>query len=127
MQVSIVPVPSIVQPAGGTGTGPASAGPLNASDSAPAATVPRKASRKRRPIGRPARPAAVIPPGQAHTFVIEFPTAPRYNLRDIDIKQNRARLSRSPAAEVQIPKARQCGNTCEKSPERFGGVRQKVE
>src|ERR1700739_579775 len=81
MQVSIVPVPSIVQPAGGTGPGPASAGPPNASDSAPAATVPRNAFRKRRGIGRPATPAAAIPPGPAHAFVIEIPTAPKYNPR----------------------------------------------
>src|SRR5580704_13653481 len=68
----MVPVPSIVQPAGGTGTGPASAGLLSASDSAPAATVPRNASRKHRP-DRPAGP----PLGKAQTFVIEFPLTSR--------------------------------------------------
>ena len=82
-------------------SGPASAGPANASDSAPAATVPRNASRKRRPAGPP---AAAVPPGQAHTFVIEIPNSPEIQLEGIDIERNRARLSRPPAAESIPPK-----------------------
>src|ERR1700723_4752114 len=96
----MVPVISTVQPAG---SGTAIAGPPNASESAPAATVPRNASRKRRPTGRPTPPAAVIPPGQAHTLVIEIPNSPEIRLEGIDIEQNRARLSVPPAADVPIP------------------------
>jgi hypothetical protein len=75
----MVPVTSNVQP---TGTGPASDWPPNASDNAPAATVPSNVSRKRG-LGRPAEPAAAIPLGQAQTFVIEIPK--EYNGLEISL------------------------------------------
>jgi hypothetical protein len=44
-----------------------------------------------------------MPPGPAHAFVIEIPNSPEIQPWGIDIEQNRARPSRPPAAEVQIP------------------------
>ena len=83
MQVSIVPPPDIVQ-----ASGPASAGPPRASDSAPAAIVPRNACRKRRPTGRPESPTAAIPPGQTHALVIVAKFRSKYEpIRDALTKQ----------------------------------------
>src|ERR1700750_2367721 len=63
----MAPVPSIVQ-----ASGPASAGPADTSDSAPAPTVPRNAFRNRAPAGLP-----VVPLGQAQMFVMKIPNNPR--------------------------------------------------
>ena len=51
-------------------------------------SVPRNASRKRTPTGRP---AVAVPTGQAHTFVIEIPNS--LKLRIDGIERNHARLA----------------------------------
>jgi hypothetical protein len=45
-----------------------------------------------------------MPPRQAHILVIEIPNSPEIQPEDID--RNRARLSRSPATELQMPPKR---------------------